>query len=115
VPRDPKALIFVGIGSTVVALNDQTGDEAWRTKLRSADFASVLWDGAVLLAATGGEVYRLDPDTGETLWHNTLKGLGRGLISLASLRAPAGAGGTTSAMSKKIRDEQAAAAAAAAG
>jgi outer membrane protein assembly factor BamB len=113
-PRDPQALIYVGIGSTVVALDDRTGEEVWRAKLRASDFTSGLWDGVVLLAAAGGEVYRLDPETGGTVWHNTLKGLGRGIVSLASVRAPAGAGSTSAATAKKVRDQQAAAAAAAA-
>ena len=111
-PRDPRVLIYVGIGNTIVALDDRTGEEVWRAGFHAADFTSVLWDGTALLAAAGGEVYRLNPETGETIWHNPLKGLGRGLVSLASMRAAAGEGGTTSEMARKLHDEHAAAAAA---
>ena len=69
----------------------------------------------ILLAAAGGEVFRLDPATGEGIWHNKLKGLGRGIVSLASLRAPATGSESMAAAAKRIRDEQTAAAATAAG
>jgi outer membrane protein assembly factor BamB len=48
----------------------------------------VAWDGASLYAASGGEVWRLNPETGDFIWHNELKGLGRGLLSIATTRAP---------------------------
>ena len=56
---------------------------------------TVLWDGEALLAANSGEVWRLDPETGDEIWHNRLQGLGRGLVSLASTRAPAQATGAS--------------------
>ena len=89
--RDPQVLIFVGIKNAVVALDDRTGDEVWRATLRSSDFVTVLWDGEALLAANGGEVWRLDPASGAVVWHNQLKGMGRGLVSLASHRRPSAA------------------------
>lgn len=86
--RDPRMLLFVGIKNAVVALDEKTGYEVWRTEVRSAGFVYVVWDGASLYAASGGEVWRLDPQTGDFIWHNELKGLGRGLLSIASTRAP---------------------------
>ena len=93
-PRDPQILIFVGIKDSVVALDEHTGAEVWRAELRSSDYVTVLWDGEALFAANAGEVWRLDPAHGNVLWHNELKGMGRGLVSLASAR---GASGTTDA------------------
>ncbi|HEV8217602.1 MAG TPA: PQQ-binding-like beta-propeller repeat protein [Gemmatimonadaceae bacterium] len=87
-PRDPRVLVFIGIKDSVVALDEKTGYEVWRTQVRSAGFVYVVWDGASLYAASGGEVWRLNPETGDFIWHNELKGLGRGLLSIASTRAP---------------------------
>jgi len=87
-PRDPRVLVFVGIKNAVVALDEKTGYEVWRTPVRSAGFVYVAWDGASLYAASGGEVWRLNPETGDFIWHNELKGLGRGLLSIATTRAP---------------------------
>lgn len=107
-PRDPQVLIFVGIKDAVVALDDGTGAEVWRAKLRSADYVTVLWDGEALLAANAGEVWRLDPAHGHVLWHNELKGMGRGLVSLASSRRPGVAVDADRAAEKRRRDAAAA-------
>jgi outer membrane protein assembly factor BamB len=90
-PRDLRTLIFVGIKSSVVALDARTGDEVWRAKLKggmTTDFVTVLWDGEFLVAATYGELFGLDPRDGTVTWHNKMKGLGLGFVSLASSRAP---------------------------
>ena len=54
-PRDPQTLIFVGIKYSVVALDDRTGTEVWRTDLRSGDYVTAVWDGEALIAANSGE------------------------------------------------------------
>jgi len=107
-PRDPQVSVFVGIKNCVVALDDRTGVERWRTALRSSDHVSVLWDGEALLAAAGGEVWRLDPERGAVVWHNELKGLGRGLVSLASSRLATTNAETDLAAQKRRRDAAAA-------
>jgi outer membrane protein assembly factor BamB len=112
-PRDPQVLIFSGIKNAVVALDDRTGAEVWRTELRSSDFVTVLWDGEALFAANGGEVWRLEPERGHVLWHNELKGMGRGLVSLVSSRRPNATADTGIAAEKKRREAAAAAGAAA--
>jgi outer membrane protein assembly factor BamB len=111
-PRDPRILVFIGIKNAVVALDEKTGYEVWRTEVRAAGFVYVVWDGASLYAASGGEVWRLDPQTGDFIWHNELKGLGRGLLSIASTRAPAVQGGAVELVA--VAAQQAAEAAAAA-
>jgi outer membrane protein assembly factor BamB len=110
-PFNPRALVFVGIKRCVIALDDATGAEVWRAELHGGDFVSVLWDGEALLAANNGEVYRIDPATGAVMWHNPLKGLGRGVVSLASARLAQGAVGHDAGAAKKKRDRDAAAAA----
>jgi glucose dehydrogenase len=112
-PRDPQALIYVGIKSSVIALDAPTGNEVWRTHLRGSDYVSVLWDGEALVAANSGEVWRLDPATGAMIWHNGLKGFGRGMVSLASSRRPTNVGDGDSAAAKRRRDQQTATVAAA--
>ncbi|MGZ8413701.1 MAG: outer membrane protein assembly factor BamB family protein [Gemmatirosa sp.] len=111
-PRDPQVLIFIGIKNAVVALDDRTGAEVWRAELRSSDYVTVLWDGEALLAANAGEVWRLDPAHGRVLWHNELKGMGRGLVSMASSRRPSATTDTDLVAEKRRRDTAAAAASA---
>ena len=113
-PRDQQVLVFVGIKDSVLALDERTGDEVWRAELRASDYVSVFWDGESLFAANSGEVWRLDPRSGQLIWHNELKGLGRGLVSLASTRRPSTSVDTGLAAEKKRREAQAAAAAGAA-
>ena len=113
-PRDQRLLLYIGIKGRVVALDRISGDEVWRTELRSSEFVTTLWDGDALFAATSGEAWRLNPKNGEVLWHNSMKGLGRGVVSLAS-SAAVGSSGTEPGEEKRRRDAQAAAAAAAAG
>ena len=112
-PRDPQVLVFVGIRDMVVALDDRTGAEVWRAELKTKDFVSVYWDGAALMAANAGEVWRLDPRNGAVIWHNELKGLGRGLVSLTTSRQAGGSSGMTAAVEQMHRDVQAAAVSAA--
>src|SRR5262249_3898546 len=107
-----QSLIFVGIKGCVVALNRDSGDEVWRAQAGS-DYVTVLWDGEALFAATSGEVTRLDPDSVATLWHNKLKGLGRGLVNLASTKAPTSQTGVETSAEYMHRAAAAAAAAAA--
>jgi outer membrane protein assembly factor BamB len=109
-PRDPQTLVFVGIKSSVVALDDRTGTEVWRAKLSGSDYVTVMWDGESLIAANNGEVFRLDPASGATLWRNEMKGFRRGLVTLASSRYPTRGG--DAARANKQREADAAAEAA---
>lgn len=109
-PRDRQILLFVGIKSSVVALDDRTGTEIWRLKLRSSDYVTVLWDGEALFAANAGEIWRIDPERGTVLWHNELKGMGRGIVGLASTRLAQTSADSRAAAEKHRRDAEAAAA-----
>lgn len=113
-PRNQRVTVYVGIKNTVLALDEKTGAEVWSAELRGSDFVTVLWDGEALFAANSGEVWRLEPATGAVLWHNRLKGLGRGVVSLASSRRASDATETSSAAAKRRQDAQTAAAAGAA-
>lgn len=109
-PRDPQVLIFIGIKHAVVAVDERSGGEVWRAELRSGEYVTVLWDGHALLAANAGEVWRLDPVNGAVIWHIQLKGLGRGLVSLASSRQQSTSAPPDLAEQKRHREAAAAAA-----
>ena len=79
---DPN-LIHVGIKGSVIALSRFTGQEVWRTKLKGWGFVNLHYSGDDLMAATRGEVYCLDPSTGQIRWGNEMPGLGYGLICVA--------------------------------
>ena len=111
-PRDPQILVFIGIKNSVVALDDRTGAEVWRADLRSSDYVNVHWDGEALFASNSGEIWRLDPKMGAVLWHNALKGFGRGLATIATTRRPTASSDNALASEKQRRDAAAAAAAA---
>lgn len=109
--RDPVFYIYVGIKNSVIALDDRTGMEVWRARLRGSDYVNVLWDGEALIASNSGEVWRLDPNNGAIMWHNDLKSFGRGVVSLASGRAASNAHRNDAAAEKRRRDQHAAVAA----
>ena len=106
-------LVFVGIGRSVVALNRATGEQVWETGLKSYDFVNVVLDGGRIFATCCGEIYCLEPLTGDVLWHNPLKGFGTGLATIATNQNP-GDGNAPVLAEKRRRDEAAAASSAAA-
>jgi outer membrane protein assembly factor BamB len=77
--------VYVGIKGHVVALHPETGHTVWTVQLpKGMTFVPILRDGKHLYAASGGEITCLDARSGEVLWHNPLKGLGRGFASFSS-------------------------------
>jgi outer membrane protein assembly factor BamB len=104
--------MFIGIKGSIVALNRATGEQMWATHLKGSDFVNVvLHDGAVL-ASCYGEIFCLDPFTGNARWHNPLKGFGLGLATIATEHNP-GTGNTLVLAEKQRRDAAASAAASA--
>lgn len=87
--RSRASLVYVGIKSQVVAFDRKHGTEVWRTALpakykSSASFVTVMRDAEGLFAACAGEVFALDPRTGALLWHDPMKGLGTGIVTMVS-------------------------------
>ena len=105
-------IIFIGIKGSVVALNRATGQQAWVTRLKGGDFVNVVVECGVVLASNYGEVFCLDPMTGQVRWHNPLKGFGRGLATIASEYNSTGSSGTV--LAEKVRQDEEAAASSAA-
>ena len=76
--------VYVGLNGTVVALDRNSGNEVWRTNLGVQGFVNVVLDGDRLLATARGEVFCLELVNGKIIWRNQLKGMGRGVVSIAS-------------------------------
>ena len=104
-------LVFVGIKGSVVALNHATGQQEWTKRLKGSDFVNVTFQNGMLLASCYGEIFSLDPLTGEELWHNPLKGFGTGLATIATEHS-VGSSNALVLSEKRRRDEEAAASAA---
>ncbi len=104
-------LIFIGIKGSIVALNRATGEQVWSTHQKGSDFVNVVLEKEVVLASCYGEIFCLDPLTGNGVWHNRLKGFGTGLATIATQNT---LGSSTAAVlaEKRRRDEEAAASAA---
>ena len=100
-----SSVIFIGVKGTVLAVDRATGQEIWRTELKGGDFVNVVLDGGDLYAATHGELFCLDAAAGHVRWHNPLKGLGWGLVTIAGNQQ-------TVVLRAKQQQEEAAAAAA---
>jgi outer membrane protein assembly factor BamB len=83
-PRPTRELLYLGVRDTVLAFDLETGQELWNVKLAGSTFTHVVRTGNRLIATNKGEVWCLDAETGTVLWHNPLKGLGLGLISVAT-------------------------------
>jgi len=104
-------LVFIGIRGSVVALDRTNGGQVWATHLKGWDFVNVVLQNEILLASCDGEIFCLDPFTGNALWHNPLRGFGTGLSTIATDSNQASA--NASVLSEKRRRDQAAAASAA--
>ena len=100
-------LVFIGIKGSVVALSRVTGQQVWATHLKGSDFVNVVLEDGAVLASCCGEIFCLDPLTGNALWHNPLKGFGRGLATIATAHNP-GTGNAAVLAEKRQRDEAAA-------
>jgi len=106
-------LVFIGIKGSVLALDRTTGEQQWGTHLKGSDFVNILVENGRIFATCAGEAFCLDPASGAAVWHNPLKGLGRGLATIATedtVRSTL----TAVLAEKRRRDEEAAAAAGAA-
>jgi outer membrane protein assembly factor BamB len=73
--------LIVGIGGHAVAVDPATGEEIWRTRLKSDSHTTVYRRGNRVYAGSGGELFCLDAATGNVLWRNKLKRLGMGVVA----------------------------------
>ena len=79
--------LFIAIKNSVVRIRKRDGSEVWRTQLprrASGGLVTLAVESDGLYASAGGELYRLNPDTGQVMWVNDLPKLGRGTVLIAS-------------------------------
>lgn len=76
--------LYIGVGGHAVAIDARTGEELWRTKLKTGATVTVHPVGARVFAGANGELYCLDAASGNILWHNKLPGLGLGILTFGS-------------------------------
>jgi len=80
-------VVYAASYDSVVALNRLTGNRLWVQRTRSSWLATLHLQSGHLYIGAGGELYCLNPSSGEILWHNKLKGLGRGVLTFDSTPA----------------------------
>lgn len=115
-PRDQLSLVYIGLKHHVLAFDRKSGVEAWRAELMpryksSATFVNVVRDRDGLFATCAGELFSLDPKMGTLLWQEPLKGLGTGLVTIAT---DLGGASATAVFEESVRQAKAASASAAA-
>lgn len=104
-----SGLVYIGIKTSVLALDRKTGEVRWTVKLpvkfaggSVSGLANVYCDGDALFASTAGEIFCLDPRTGAIVWHNPLKKMGTGFVSIATETAARGSTATAAGASAAI-------------
>jgi hypothetical protein len=95
--RAQSTVLLIGAKGSVLAIDRATGEEVWRTGLRGGDFVNLVLDGGAVYAATQGELFCVDPATGQIRWHNPLQAWAAGsslsrAAGRASCRARSSAG-----------------------
>ncbi len=111
--------LFVGTNGYVAALDPDSGQELWRTKLPKCgghgEPVAMVIKGSRLFAGANGKVWCLDKSDGSVCWMNGLPGTGYHTVLLALEDAAGGTGlDATLAAEHRRRQQRAAAASAAA-
>ncbi|XQW85233.1 PQQ-binding-like beta-propeller repeat protein [Thalassotalea piscium] len=76
--------LFLGISNHVVCINKKTGDELWKTKVKSSMITNIYYEEGFIFAYSGGHLFCLKAKDGAIIWENPLKGLGYGTCIIAS-------------------------------
>ncbi len=77
--------LFIGIKGHAVCISKETGEEKWRTKLKSmANVTNICFDEDNVYAYTHGYLFCLNPKDGTILWENGLSGLGHSHCIIAA-------------------------------
>lgn len=76
--------LFLGIKNHVVCISKKTGEELWKTKIKSSSIANVYYEDKHIYAYSGGHLYCLQAKDGVIVWENPLKGFGYGHCIIAS-------------------------------
>jgi outer membrane protein assembly factor BamB len=100
-----EPMVFGGIKGTAIAFDRATGRILWETFLKGSGFVHLVLDGDNLYATTQGEIFCLNPKTGQIRWRNPMKGYGLGIMSIAV--AGGGSSVVDLAAEQQSRDQQA--------
>lgn len=76
--------LFLGINNHVVCLSKKTGEQLWKTKLKSSTITNVYYEADTVFAYSGGHIFSLNACNGDVIWENPLKGFGYGTCIIAS-------------------------------
>src|SRR5688572_17488376 len=83
--------VYIGIKTSVLALDRKTGEVRWSLKLplrfagsSVSGLCNVYCDGDALFASAAGEIFCLDAKSGAIVWSNQLKKMGTGFVSIAT-------------------------------
>lgn len=86
----PAEPLYIGTNGHVCAINPESGNEIWRTKLQqgimkatTAQDVAIIVKNGIIFAGSQGHLFALSADSGRILWQNDMKGLGYNDISLA--------------------------------
>lgn len=89
--RLQAGLVYIGIKTSVIALDRKTGEIRWSVKLpvkyagsSTSGLANVWCDGDALFASLAGEIFCLEAKSGAIIWQNQLKKMGTGFVSIAT-------------------------------
>lgn len=112
-----KTLLYIATHRYVAAIDPQSGEELWRTKLPHAGYSvpTILIKGAFLYVGHAGRVYCLNRRYGELIWENGLPRMGYQPVILAMERAEGASDQSVVAAETSQRRRRQAAAAGAAG
>ena len=70
--------LYLGTKAHVACIDMLTGEEVWRTKIKSSSVISVVVEKGIVVAHARGSLFGLDKSSGVILWTNGLAGLGYG-------------------------------------
>jgi outer membrane protein assembly factor BamB len=76
--------LFLGISNHVVCLSKKTGEQLWKTKLKSSTITNVYYENANVFAYSGGHLFCVNASDGSIIWENPLKGFGYSTCIIAS-------------------------------
>src|SRR5271165_7265549 len=99
-------LVSLALGARSLRSIARQANRSGATHLKGWNFVNVVLQNDTVLASCQGEIFCLDPFTGNALWHNPLKGFGTGLATIAGDSNQVSA--SAAVLSEKRRRDQAA-------
>jgi outer membrane protein assembly factor BamB len=85
---DINNIVFLGLNSSVAALDRNTGENIWTWRapkpFHRGYVSLLLLNDSQLIVSVNGYTYCLDPLKAELLWFNDLPGFGTGVTSIAA-------------------------------